>query len=134
MFPRSYPGTYLDTDSADLHDICSTATIPLYARMADLFGRRYVMLSAVAVFLIGTGLIGDAKSEGMLIVGLNSGGAGGGGMTMLIDVIRVRLASPEPAWPVHGHRILRCEHRHQLRTLCGRPGRCQCQLEMGLLA
>lgn len=78
---------YTDLHQANLCDVCSTATIPLYAQMADLFGRRYVMLSAVAIFLLGTGLCGGARSAGMLIAGRAIMGAGGGGMTMLIDVI-----------------------------------------------
>jgi MFS family permease len=45
------------------------------------------MLIAIAIFLLGTGICGGAWSPTMLIAGRAVMGAGGGGMTMLIDII-----------------------------------------------
>ena len=47
--------------------LTSTVTVPLYGRLADLFGRRRVLLFGVAVFLLGSALCGAAQSMDQLI-------------------------------------------------------------------
>lgn len=65
----------------------SAAVQPLYGQLADIFGRRWNMLGAVAIFALGSGICGGATSSDMLIAGRAVQGIGAGGLNMLIDVI-----------------------------------------------
>jgi len=47
--------------------LASTITIPLFARLADIFGRRILYLSGLSTFLIGSALIGTASSIELLV-------------------------------------------------------------------
>ena len=42
--------------------LTSTTTVPLYGRLADLYGRKPVFLWGIAVFLVGSALCGWAQS------------------------------------------------------------------------
>ena len=65
----------------------SAAFQPLYGQLADLWGRRYVMISVTAVFLLGSGLCGGSSTMTMLIISRAVQGIGAGGINMLIDMI-----------------------------------------------
>ncbi|KAK0638123.1 Efflux pump FUS6 [Lasiodiplodia hormozganensis] len=67
--------------------LTSAAVQPLYGQLADIFGRRWNMLGAVAIFGLGSGICGGATSSDMLIAGRAVQGIGAGGLNMLIDVI-----------------------------------------------
>lgn len=47
--------------------LASIATLPLFAQASNIFGRRWLLLSAVALFTLGSGLCGGASSMRMLI-------------------------------------------------------------------
>lgn len=47
--------------------LASVAVLPLYAQMSNIFGRRHLLLIAVALFILGSGLCGGSSSMGMLI-------------------------------------------------------------------
>lgn len=47
--------------------LASTITIPLFARLADVFGRRTLYLSGLVVFLLGSTLIGAAADMRVLV-------------------------------------------------------------------
>jgi hypothetical protein len=49
--------------------LASIAILPFVAQVSDIFGRRWPMLGAVALFIFGSGLSGGASSVGMLIAG-----------------------------------------------------------------
>lgn len=49
--------------------LASIAILPFVAQLSDIFGRRWPMLGAVALFIFGSGLSGGASSVGMLIAG-----------------------------------------------------------------
>src|ERR1700722_9067374 len=59
--------------------LTQAVTIPIYGRLADLFGRRRLFVVAITLFLIGSILSGFAHNMVMLIVyrGLQGLGAGG---------------------------------------------------------
>ena len=42
--------------------LTSTASVPLWGRLSDLFGRRRLYLAAIALFLVGSMLAGVAQS------------------------------------------------------------------------
>ncbi|KAK1149548.1 hypothetical protein N8T08_005097 [Aspergillus melleus] len=67
--------------------LSSTAFQPLYGQLADVFGRRWPLISAVSFFALGSGISGGAKSTAMLIGGRAVQGIGLGGVNMLIDIV-----------------------------------------------
>ena len=67
--------------------LAATAIQPLYGQLSNIFGRRYPMISAVALFALGSGIAGGADTSAMFIAGRLVQGLGAGGMIMLIDLI-----------------------------------------------
>jgi EmrB/QacA subfamily drug resistance transporter len=84
--------TAMPTVIGDLHGIqlypwvfsayllTSTTTVPVYGKLADLFGRRRVFLFATGLFLIGSMLSGAAHSMPQLIAFRALQGLGAGGV------------------------------------------------------
>ena len=60
--------------------LTSTATVPLYGKLADLYGRKPVLLAGIAVFLAGSMASGLAGSIGALIAFRAVQGLGAGAM------------------------------------------------------
>ncbi len=48
--------------------LASTAMVPIYGKLSDLYGRKIVLLWGIVVFLLGSGLCGIAQSMLQLIV------------------------------------------------------------------
>ena len=76
-------------------------TIPLYGRLADIYGRRRVFFAGTAIFLLGTTLCGFARSMELLIVfraiqGIGSGAIQPIAMTIIGDVYTPGRAGPHP--------------------------------------
>lgn len=65
----------------------STAFTPLFGQLADIFGRRWLTISIVAIFALGSGISGGASSTRMLIAGRAVQGVGGGGIILMIELI-----------------------------------------------
>ena len=66
---------------------------PIYGQFANVFGRRYPSLFAVAIFTLGSGISGGSKSIAMLIVGRVVQGIGGGGISVMTELIVSDLVS-----------------------------------------
>src|SRR5213595_1637377 len=60
--------------------LTSTVTVPLYGKLADLYGRKPVLLGGIAVFLAGSMASGLAGSIGSLIAFRALQGLGAGAM------------------------------------------------------
>jgi EmrB/QacA subfamily drug resistance transporter len=60
--------------------LTSTVTVPLYGKLADLYGRKPVLLAGIAVFLAGSMASGLARSIGALIAFRALQGLGAGAM------------------------------------------------------
>lgn len=60
--------------------LTSTTTVPLFGRLADLYGRRRIYALAVLIFLIGSALCGAAASMPQLICFRALQGVGAGGV------------------------------------------------------
>jgi len=60
--------------------LTSTVTVPIYGKLADLYGRKPVMLVAITLFLAGSMASGQARSMGQLIAFRAIQGVGAGGM------------------------------------------------------
>jgi EmrB/QacA subfamily drug resistance transporter len=74
--------------------LTSTTTVPLYGRLADLYGRKPVFLFGIVVFLIGSALCGWAGSMEQLILfraiqGLGAGAVQPMAMTIIGDAFGV---------------------------------------------
>ncbi|KAF2136065.1 uncharacterized protein K452DRAFT_238184 [Aplosporella prunicola CBS 121167] len=73
--------------------LTSTAFQPFYGQFAGVFGRRWPTMFAVAVFTLGSGISGGAKSTTMLIAGRVVQGIGGGGVSVMTQIIISDLVS-----------------------------------------
>jgi EmrB/QacA subfamily drug resistance transporter len=74
--------------------LTSTVTMPLWGRLSDLFGRRRVFLTGLAIFLAGSALSGLAQTMTQLIVFRMLQGFGAGslmtlGMTIIGELFRL---------------------------------------------
>lgn len=67
--------------------LTSTVFQPLFGQTADIFGRKWLILFAVAAFILGSGISGGAPTIGVLILGRVIQGIGGGGINVLVNVI-----------------------------------------------
>ncbi|KAL2431486.1 MFS-type transporter TwmF [Exophiala dermatitidis] len=67
--------------------LTSAAVQPLFGQLANIFGRRWLTMAIVAVFVFGSGLCGGATNRATIIVGRAIQGVGSGGISMIIDVI-----------------------------------------------
>jgi len=73
----------------------STALVPLCGGLAQIIGRRPIMLSALSLFSLGSTICGAASSMNMLIAGRAVQGLGAGAITssvqiMLSDLVTLR--------------------------------------------
>jgi EmrB/QacA subfamily drug resistance transporter len=60
--------------------LTSTATIPIAGKLGDMFGRKWLMLAAVIIFLLGSILSGAAPSMIWLVIFRGLQGIGGGAL------------------------------------------------------
>ncbi|WFE33351.1 MDR family MFS transporter [Micromonospora sp. WMMD975] len=74
--------------------LASTASTPLYGKMADLYGRRPVFLFSIGAFLVGSLLAGLSRDMTQLIVTRGVQGLGAGGLMTLAFVIISDVVPP----------------------------------------
>ncbi|MBW9065725.1 MFS transporter [Rhizobium herbae] len=74
--------------------LATCAVMPLFGKLGDLFGRKYVMLAAVAIFTLGSVACGLAVSMNTLIGARVLQGLGGGGIMVSIFSITADLFEP----------------------------------------
>ena len=67
--------------------LTGTVTVPIYGKLADLFGRKPVFLASVALFLVGSMLCGQAQSMEQLIAFRLLQGLGAGGVLPITQTI-----------------------------------------------
>lgn len=71
------------------------ATMPLWGKVGDLYGRKQAVLAAVAIFLLGSMACGVAQSMNQLLAarflqGIGSGGIGSVSMAVIADIFPAR--------------------------------------------
>ncbi|WP_418957215.1 MDR family MFS transporter [Streptomyces tritici] len=71
-----------------------SVAMPIYGKLGDLFGRRTVYLSAVALFLLGSAACGAADSMGELVAFRALQGLGGGGLQVSAFAVLGDLMPP----------------------------------------
>lgn len=74
--------------------LATSAVMPIYGKLGDLFGRKYVMIAAVSIFTFGSALCGFAWSMDSLIAARVFQGLGGGGIMVSIFSINADLFAP----------------------------------------
>ncbi|MEV5763058.1 MDR family MFS transporter [Micromonospora sp. NPDC052213] len=74
--------------------LASTASTPLYGKMADLYGRRPVFLFSIGTFLLGSLLAGLSQDMTQLIVTRGIQGLGAGGLMTLAFTIISDVVTP----------------------------------------
>lgn len=57
-----------------------TISVPIWGRLSDMYGRRSFYMMAIGLFLLGSGLAGQARSMSFLILSRAIQGLGGGGL------------------------------------------------------
>lgn len=67
--------------------LTSTASQPLYGKISDLYGRKKIFMTSIAIFLIGSALCGLAQNLTMLIAFRALQGLGAGGLMSLVMAI-----------------------------------------------
>ncbi|KAJ7836914.1 iron permease [Mycena olivaceomarginata] len=69
------------------YTLASAALVPFTGNLANIFGRRPIMLGSIILFALGSALAGSAQSMEWLIIARVVQGMGGGGMTGLSSII-----------------------------------------------
>ncbi|KAL5088720.1 hypothetical protein Trisim1_006406 [Trichoderma cf. simile WF8] len=67
--------------------LAQTVAVPIYGSISDIFGRKWVMVFAIAIFLLGSILCGCAQNMNWLVAARVVQGLGGGGCLTLTTVI-----------------------------------------------
>jgi EmrB/QacA subfamily drug resistance transporter len=75
--------------------LASTAVTPLYGKLADIHGRRVMMLSGIIVFIVGSIACALAPSLWLLVVARFVQGLGGGGLIALAQTIIGDMVPPK---------------------------------------
>jgi len=73
--------------------LSATVTMPIYGRLADLYGRRRVLLVAISLFLAGAGACAAARSMSQLILARTLQGLGAGGLMPVALIVVADLFS-----------------------------------------
>lgn len=74
--------------------LASTATMPLYGKLADQYGRRPMIFAAMGAFLLGSALCGLSQDMTQLIVFRAVQGVGAGGFLPLAQIIIADIIPP----------------------------------------
>lgn len=74
--------------------LASTATMPLYGKLADQFGRRPVIFAAMGAFLLGSVLCALAQDMTQLVAFRALQGIGAGGFMPLVQIVIADVVPP----------------------------------------
>ncbi|MGD0431622.1 MAG: MFS transporter [Acetobacteraceae bacterium] len=78
------------------------ATIPLYGRLADMYGRRRIFFAGVFIFLLGSTLCGFSRSMLQLVIFRAIQGLGAGGVQPIANTIVGDIYTPVERARVQG--------------------------------
>jgi EmrB/QacA subfamily drug resistance transporter len=83
--------------------LTSTASVPLYGKIGDLYGRKRVFQFSIAVFLVGSALCGLSQNMAELIAFRALQGIGGGGLIVTAQAIIGDVVSPRERGRYQGY-------------------------------
>jgi MFS family permease len=92
---RDLHSSWLSVWAINAYTLAFSSVQPLFGQTADIFGRKSSIITALTLFLLGSGLCGGAINTTMLIAGRVVQGLGGGGLSILpamvvCDVVSLR--------------------------------------------
>jgi EmrB/QacA subfamily drug resistance transporter len=99
-------------DFGDMHNLpwlitsyllASTATIPLYGKIADIHGRRFTLRIAIVTYMAGSLVCALAPNMLVLIFGRVLHGLGGGGLSSMGMIVLGDLVSPKERGRYYGY-------------------------------
>lgn len=82
--------------------LASTAMVPIFGKLSDLYGRKRVLMVGAVIFLIGSALCGTAPSMLFLIIYRVIQGIGAAGITSVAFAIPADLWAPAERAKVSG--------------------------------
>ena len=74
--------------------LASTIMMPIYGKLGDLWGRKYLFMAALAIFVCGSTVCALAPSMDGLVAGRAVAGLGGGGLIILAQAIIADVIPP----------------------------------------
>ena len=74
--------------------LAQTIVTPIYGKLGDLYGRKIVLQSAIALFLIGSALCGLSRSMMQLVLFRAVQGLGGGGLNVTTQAVVGDIVAP----------------------------------------
>src|SRR6266550_1430661 len=74
--------------------LAQTIVTPIYGKLGDLYGRKIVLQSAIALFLVGSALCGLSRSMMQLILFRAVQGLGGGGLNVTTQAVVGDIVPP----------------------------------------
>jgi EmrB/QacA subfamily drug resistance transporter len=83
--------------------LAATVTTPLWGKLGDLFGRKYLFQAAIVIFLVGSALCGTAHSMGQLIGYRFGQGLGAGGLMVLAQASIADVVPPRERGKYQGY-------------------------------
>jgi EmrB/QacA subfamily drug resistance transporter len=83
--------------------LTSTASVPLYGKLSDIYGRKIFFQGAIAIFLAGSVLCGFAQNMTMLIVFRGVQGLGAGGIIAMAMAIIGDILPPRDRGRYQGY-------------------------------
>src|SRR5665213_2227332 len=83
--------------------LAQAITTPVYGRLADLYGRKRIIMSAASVFLVGTILCSFARTMPELIVLRGLQGLGAGALTPVAYTIIGDIYPPDERARIQGY-------------------------------
>src|ERR1700688_2180899 len=98
--------TALPTIARQFHDVsslswvitayllASTAVAPVFGTLADIYGRRGMIITALGLFIVGSILCAVAPNMTMLILARGLQGLGGGGIMPIVQTVIADVVSP----------------------------------------
>jgi len=82
--------------------VCATIAYPIVGRLSDLYGRRRFLLPGMAIFIVGSALVGASGSMTVLVLFRAVQGIGGGIIMTCSYVAIADLFPPEERGKFHG--------------------------------
>ncbi len=83
--------------------LTSTASVPLYGKVSDLYGRKIVFQFAIVTFLLGSIVSGAAQNMLTLVLARGFQGIGGGGLMSVAMIIIGDVVSPRERGRYQGY-------------------------------